>query len=354
MRVDESLPSSSAAVLVTGATGYIGRHLIGGLVQQGTRVRAFTRGATNLFHHYGSAVEVFKGSPASDADLGRALRGVRVVFHLARANERTWEGFKTHDVGFTKRLIEVAGASGIERVIYTGSIAAYDASRSDGIITEETTFASDAQLQPYARAKKLSEEILLAAWRSSAFPVVIVRPGIVVGADGPLMHWGVAHWSSSTACTMWDNGQHPMPFVAINDLVQGLIATMNRQGIEGESFNLVGDPVLSALDYLENVRRRCGLALRIKQGRPASFFLGEIATTAAKVVLLRKYPSSGPSLTQWAARTHRARYSNTKAKNQLDWVPIADKQTLIEAVINPLSLVGIDTAKREYGLAGRR
>ena len=75
--------------------------------------------------------------------------------------------------------------------------------------------------------------------RERGLPLVIVRPGIVIGRGGSPFHWGVGMWWHDAVCQIWGQGNNKLPLVLVEDVARGLIAAMDTPGIEGRDFNLV-------------------------------------------------------------------------------------------------------------------
>jgi nucleoside-diphosphate-sugar epimerase/predicted dehydrogenase len=342
--------STPRSVLVLGGTGYIGRHLVEGLATRGHRVQVFSRGTSDLFQGLGERVSLTSGNLMSEADLLRSMNGVDTVYHLARANEESWEGYLKNDIGVTALVGACATKAGVRRLIYTGSIASYDASGKIPVITEDTPL--DDTLSLYARAKAACEQTLMRQHRENGLPIVIARPGIVVGRDGPLMHWGVAFWQTATRCTLWGSGTNPLPFVSIDDTVDCLIRMMEAPGIEGQSFNIVGDPLLSARQYLDAISQRTGVKINYT-GKPVSQYF---AVSYAKY-LVKKATRPGATITptsyaDWASRSCLSRFANDKAKRVLGWTPAPTPEALLGAVIDPLSMFGHRSARQMTGIPG--
>lgn len=179
-------------VLVIGGTGFIGSHLTLALAASGRHVRVVSRGRTTLFDAVSDKVEVASVSLKDPDGLKAAMAGIQTVFHLARSLEKTWDACLENDVGPTVMIANAALAAGVQRFIYTGTIASYDMSRADMEITEATGFGDDLTSRNlYARSKAECEERLKAMQRDAGLPLVIARPGIVVGQGGPLQHWGI-------------------------------------------------------------------------------------------------------------------------------------------------------------------
>ena len=182
----------------------------------------------------------------------RRSRGSDCVYHLARPNVKTWEEWTEHEIEATRRVAEACLAAKVGRLIYTGTIDSYYAGARAGTITEETPLDPHIDWRNYyARAKALSEQAVMELHRERGLPVVIFRPGIVIGRGGSPLHWGIGMWSFDAVCQLWGRGRSPLPLVLVEDVASALVAALDAPGIEGESFNLVAESELTARDYLD-------------------------------------------------------------------------------------------------------
>jgi nucleoside-diphosphate-sugar epimerase len=272
---------------------------------------------------------VIVGDLCRSADLDRALEGVKYVYHLARANVNTWEEFTRQDIEVTRQVALSCLARNVKRLIYTGTIDSYYAGKKAGTITEETPLDPHiAWRNLYARAKAASEEILLALYRQRGLPVVIFRPGIVIGHGGSPLHWGIGMWSWNSVCQVWGQGSNPLPLVLVEDVASALVAGLNAQGIEGESFNLVADSTISARDYLSALEECAGVSFQRISTPPWKFYAIDLMKWAVKQAV-RHPDRRRPSLRDWESRTQRARYDCSKARRRLNWRPVDDRDELI-------------------------
>jgi len=319
------------AVLVLGAAGFIGRELVRQMVAKGQAVRILVRGAGKLPADLISPlVEVVEGDCARAADLDRALLGIRAVVHLARANVKTWADYQQHEIAMTRTVAERALAAGVGRFVYAGTIDSYYAGARAGTITETTPLDPKIERRNlYARAKAVSEEILLGMHREQKLPLVIFRPGIVIGRGSSPFHWGVGMWQHGTVCQVWGDGRNKLPLVLVGDVASGILAGIEHAGIEGESFNLVGDPLLCADEYLDEIERAAGLKLQRFHTRIQRFY-GEAMLKWVVKVAVRHPEHELPSYRDWESRTQKAIFDCTKAKQVLGWRPAADRGALIE------------------------
>lgn len=314
-----------ARVLVIGGTGFIGRALTRALVDRGRRVRVLSRGRANPFADLGDGVEVVAGSLSDPVALQAAMAGISVVYHLAKAEETSWESYLHNDVAVVERVAEAALAAGVARFVYTGTIASYDASDAAVPITEATPFGPMENRNLYARSKALCEARLQEMHRLRGLPLVIARPGIVLGEGGPFQHWGIGRWHGAGAVRIWGAGRNLLPFVLIDDVADGLVRMGEVAGIEGQSFNLVGEPLLTAQGYFAAIRRLTGVQIRVARGNLVVFYLVDVGKYLLKRFALRKTGLRKPLLVDWKSRAHLSAFRNDKAKAALGWQPEADR-----------------------------
>ena len=327
---DVSVP---ADVLVLGATGFIGTELVRRLTAAGKRVKVLVRSPSKLPAEIRGVVEVVRGDLSNDADLVKALQGTRIVYHLARANVKTWSQYQSHEIDVTRRIGEACLTACVRRLIYTGTIDSFYAGAKAGTITDDTPLdpAIDRR-NLYARAKAKSEELLIKMHRERTLPLVIVRPGIVIGPGGNPLHWGVGMWQHNAVCRVWGDGRHTLPFVLVSDVADALVAAADVPDIEGSSFNLVGDPVLTGSEYLDEIEKLARVSLTREPTPIARFYATDMAKWAVKT-LVRHPERRLPSYRDWESRTQRARWDCSKAKRLLNWRPTTSREEFVRVGI---------------------
>jgi dihydroflavonol-4-reductase len=169
--------------LVTGAAGFVGSAVARALAGQGWQVRALVRSGSDRRNLQDLPVEPVVGDLNDPASIEPALEGCDALFHVA-ADYRLWvprpeEIYRTNVEG-TQRLLEAAQRAGIERIVYTSSVATVGLPEDGRPGREDTPVALEDMVGHYKRSKFLAELRARDAAARGA-PVVIVNPSTPIG-----------------------------------------------------------------------------------------------------------------------------------------------------------------------------
>jgi len=319
-------------VVVLGSTGFIGRRLVTALAGAGYPLRLMMRQPTTLADVQGErAPRVCGGDIRNAKDVRRAVEGCRAVIHLVSGAPEGWPGFEKLFVEGTRHVAAACLEAKVPRLLFVSSIAAYYLGRARETITELTPLDHHPRRRSlYARAKIACESLLMDLHKAQGLPVTIFRPGVVVGAGGPVEHGGVGFWASSTECVSWGRGSHrPLPFVLVDDVVVALVSALDKDRLEGKSFNLVGDVRLSAAEYIDLLRAESRRDFRLHRQSLLKWLAIDFAKWVVKAAA-RKPENALPSWRDLASRALAARFDCTLAKELLKWRPVADREEFIE------------------------
>lgn len=168
---------------VTGATGFIGYHVVQALLEQGWQVRALRRESSRIPSFPRSDVQWELGDIRNLNRIRQLAAGCRAVFHVA-ADYRLWSAnpqeIYESNVGGTANILEAALAAGVERVVYTSSVGALGLNKDSSPADENTKVSLTDMVGHYKRSKFLAEreaERFLAL----GLPLIIVNPSTPVG-----------------------------------------------------------------------------------------------------------------------------------------------------------------------------
>jgi NAD dependent epimerase/dehydratase len=171
--------------LVTGAGGFIGSHLVERLVREGAQVRAFVH--YNSRNDWGNLelidpaikrdIEVVTGDMADPFSVRNAVRGTRVVYHLASLIAIPYsyvapQSYVTTNVQGAVNVLQAARDEGVERVVHTSTSECYGTARYVPIDEQHPLQGQS----PYSASKIGADMIAESYWRSFQVPVAIIRP----------------------------------------------------------------------------------------------------------------------------------------------------------------------------------
>lgn len=258
------------AVLVTGANGFVGSHLVDSLLASGRRVRALVRRSSNLrYVPYG--VELAYGDVTEPHSLPPALDGVAAVYHVAGlvAAHREASYFHVNQAG-TGNLLRAClkSAGDLERFVLVSSLAAAGPSPC-GVPVKESDPPRPVSI--YGRSKLAGEKIARAF--CDHLPITIVRPPIV---------YGPREADLFTFFEMIDRGVAPAfpkekfySLVHVSDLVRGIELARESRAAIGRTYNLASASAASLTGLFGAISRALGkIPVRVPVPEPILRLLG--------------------------------------------------------------------------------
>jgi len=329
------------ATLVTGGTGFIGSHLARALADRGDDLRLLLRRSSKTGHLDDLEFERRTGDVTDRRAVRRAMEGVDRVFHVAgrtSLRDRDREAVFDVNVKGSRMVFEEALAAGVERVVFTSSVAAIGPAKSGGTATEAQEFRAGRLGITYINSKHEAE---VEALRTAAkgLPVVIVNPTFVLGPDDP-------KGTSMTLVRRFLQRRIPiyvdgaLNIVDVRDVAKGHVLA-DEKGEVAERYILGGRNF--TLDRLfADLSRISGVAapeLRLPGGPAAQ---GARLAALARLSL----PVSTDevkSASQWWT------YRNTKAKRELGFRPRPHEETLEDAVRWQMDDLGHDLGNGGWG-----
>lgn len=320
-------------VLLVGGSGFIGRAVVRALLDRDRPVAVLARSLeVPLPPLDDPRVALRAGDLRDPATLAPALDGVRVVVNLAHAGEaQEPQEILRAIVEGARGLQRAAAAAGVARLVQVSSIAALWLGDPLSVVTGATPVDRHPGRAPYARAKALAELALAEAAAGSGPELVILRPGLVVGAGASPLHPGLGTFNRPQHCLGWNDGRNPLPFVLVEDVAEAIVRALEVPGVAGRAFNLVGGVRPSAREYLTD--------LAAALGRPITFH--PQAVWRQQAIELGKWaikrvggrPAPLPSLRDLRSRGLVARFETSDVEAALDWHPVTDAARFHERAI---------------------
>lgn len=202
--------TTSGRILVTGATGFVGRHLVAHLLSRQRPLTLAVRaaGACPPAWREDARIRIVETGPLESAgNLAEALADASTVVHLAglaHAPHLDDDAFMAANARATERLAAAAAASGVRAFVVLSSLAAVTENEADAVVDDATDAPADTA---YGRSKRLAEGHALALTANGAF-VACLRPPLIVGADAP-GNWAALRRLAATGL--------PLPFSSVRN-----------------------------------------------------------------------------------------------------------------------------------------
>jgi len=245
--------------LVTGANGFVGAALCRTLCGQGVDVRAFVREGANTSNLAGLPVALAYGDLRDQNSLARAMQGCRYLYHVA-ADYRLWvpdpQSMYAINVDGSRNAVQAALAAGVERIVYTSSVAVIKPDGDGGVSDETTTTVESDMIGHYKRSKFLAEEAVKQLVAEQSAPVVIVYPSTPIGPGdirptptGRIIHDALRGRIPAYVAT-------GLNLVHVDDVATGHVAAC-KSGVIGRGYILGGEDV-SLQCFLELIAERGG------------------------------------------------------------------------------------------------
>jgi dihydroflavonol-4-reductase len=310
------VPSVADLTLVTGASGFVGSAVARALQARGTPLRLLVRASSSRKNLEGLEAEVVVGDIADAFAMDAAMHGVRHLFHVA-ADYRLWardpEEIVRNNLSGTRAVLGAALNAGVERVVYTSSVATLGF-RGDGAPSDETLPLKPAEaVGAYKRSKVVAER---EAERMAAdgLPVVIVSPSTPIGPrDVKPTPTGriIVEAAAGRMPAFLDTG---LNLVHVDDVAHGHLLALDK-GRQGENYILGGQDV-SLGKMLADIAALVG-----RKAPTVSLPRAPLYPLAVVTEALAYLNGNEPFLTRDALKMsrHRMFFSSAKAERELGY-----------------------------------
>jgi len=316
-------------IFVTGATGFIGTHLVPKLISRGHAVTCLVRDpqkAESL-----AAVRVGATLVAGDVTDRESMRGTDAVFHLAAwyaigIGERDTARMRAINVDGTRNTLELAVALGVSKIVYTSSVAVFGNTR--GRIVDESHRASvDDMVSEYERTKWIAHYEIAVPMQQRGAPIIVVQPGGVTGPGDPTPP-GRLYRLYLRGLPIMFGAKSGLTYAHVDDIAEGHVLALEKGRI-GESYILAG-PSLTFREAMQMWEKITGLPA------PRMWLPGWVAGGMAKFAGLLERAFGLRTTLSSEALSSLADYtffgSAEKAKRELGWQPRPVEETFRETL----------------------
>jgi nucleoside-diphosphate-sugar epimerase/predicted dehydrogenase len=309
-----------ARILVTGATGLIGRHLVRQLLQKGDRVRIFVRRQPSAEFMNDSNVEVFLGDLGDPAAVDQAVAGTKIVYHLGAAMKGGAHDHERGTVCGTQNIVESVLRHDVQRLVYISSLSCLHAAASgrDSVVTEDWPIEpSPIKRGDYTQAKTEAEKIVRDAVRDRHLRAVVLRPGRVFGPGMTLLTPEVARRMGNLFVILGD-GTRELPLVYVEDVVNAIILAAENSSFDGRVFHIVDRTHITQNQLVDDYILKNAIGAKVIH-LPVTVLYGlALGLEVLSKVLKRAAPLSVYRVKSALARMQ---FDCSRAENEIGWQP---------------------------------
>jgi nucleoside-diphosphate-sugar epimerase len=248
--------------LVTGASGFIGGHLVKELKQRGHEVTALCRSETAAASLRDRGVRIAVGDITAPHSLTAVCQGQDWIFHGAAIvnGYGAWNLFESVGVRGTENLISAAVTAGVRRFIHLSSIAVYGIRPKGVCFTEATPFCENNKTwNRYGRQKVLAERSVWQAHTEGRIQVTTFRPSIVIGQGDRNVVGQTLRFIRSLVGAIIGDGHNHMACVVIDEVARTIVNSASSEIAVGKAYNLSGSNPITQINYMNYHAKAAGL-----------------------------------------------------------------------------------------------
>ena len=322
-------------VFITGATGFVGTHLVRRLAQLGYEMSCLVRESSDVTGLKAAGVPVTTGDVTDKVSVLAGMRGCDWVFNLANVYS-FWEPdrriFKRVNIDGTRNVLEASLESGASKVVHVSSAVVYG-KPADNPFTEDSRPGLVA-FSEYARTKRAGDLIAWELFEKRGLPLVMIYPGAVLGPDDPKATGRYIADLVRRRLPATVFPQTVMTFVHVRDVAEAIVRAAEKIGNAGQKY-LVGGHRAAMHQINRMVHEISGVpSPRMRMPDALATVSAVLMTGIAR--LTRKSPPWGMSIDQINTMAAGFAFDGGKAERELaiSYTPI--RQAIEEAVASIL------------------
>lgn len=321
--------------LVTGANGFLGRHVVAALVARGIDVRAVVRPAAGLAaFDWSSSVEVFRADLRTSSELRSAFEGVNVLLHLAAVVSGGEDAQFAGTVVGTERLLDAMASSACRRLVLCSSFAVYDYRSIGQRLDEDTPIyqAPDIYTRDgYTISKWWQERVTRRLVQKHAWDLTVLRPGVI---------WGRGHGYLAALgqqfgrCHLVIGPLNRMPLTHVENCADVFALAATDARARGQTLNVVDGPGERVWTYLSDYMHATG---QPGWRFPVPYGVASRLVRLAFATVFRRATKVPGVLNPrgFEARFRPLRFDNRRLRETLGWTPSLNYQQCLIRTFGP-------------------
>ena len=316
--------NSTDLLLVTGATGLVGSHIVEQARKENIAVRVLVRESSDTKRLDEWGVEKIHGDMSDAESLKKAVDGATHIVHCA-AKVGDWgpvEDYRAVNVQGVEHLLAAAEAAGsLQRFVHISSLGVYEARDHHG--TDETEPTSNKGIDGYTLTKVESEQVVQKQIAEKNLPAVILRPGFIYGPRDRTVLPRILEKLQQGKVKFLGSGEQLMNNTFVGNLTDAIFHALNKDDVAGRIYNITDGRLVTKLEFLNTIAELAGYP------QPTKHVPLGVAKTLAGILeklwkLLGKNEAPTPSKATIKFLGLNLDFSIQRAKNELGYEPSVD------------------------------
>lgn len=309
-------------VLVTGATGFVGSHVVEALIRRGDSVRALARAGADATLLERLSAQIIRGDLSEPTSLKAAVEGVDVVVHCA-ARVGDWgpvDEYRKVNVEGLRALLDATLGKPLHRFVHVSTLGVYEARHHHG--TDETEPLPERHIDGYTQSKVEAERLVLQYHRKQHVPIVILRPGFVYGPRDRTVLPRLAERLNEGSVIYIARGKYALNTTFVGNIADAVVLAIDNPDAVGEVFNITDGEFVSKRRFFEAVADGLGVR-RPKSFPPVPVWLARMLANWREGKFRRENRPNPPRITQAQLKFAGLNldFSIAKARTRLGYSP---------------------------------
>lgn len=315
--------NSLTTTLVTGASGFLGRHICETLWRSNRRVAAQVRRGPNADKIQTSNTElIFEDFTYEPFDYSKLVDGKKEIIHCAYASFKDWDRIKKANVDATVALYEAATKAACEKFIFLSSVVVYGVHQKGHITVNEEypTSLGRSKWDFYIRCKTMAEKLLLEKAEKGGPKLLIIRPGVLYSITGERLARRSFPLKDGRLLIMFGKGNNQVPYTRVDVLAKAICSVLDLESFPEGIYNLTGSPGECSRDFIYKRMGKVGVKCRFI---PLPIFPLRFVAFILECLYTITFQKTPPKITRYIidSGTRDIHYDCSKGERDLYWKP---------------------------------
>jgi ornithine--oxo-acid transaminase len=330
-------PDGAAICLVTGASGFVGGHVVTGLLGAGYQVRCLARSTSDTSALDPLAVEIVTADLTDPASLRQAALGCRYVVHSGAlvSDWATIEEIQAANVTGTRHLLSAASAAGVERFVHISTTDVYG--YPGGAQIDESHVGKGFR-NWYAETKRAAEEAVREAADRDGLETVILRPATIYGPGSTETVGEIAKALKARGMMLLvGGGRADAGLCYVENLVDAILLALGADAVAGEAYNVCDGLDVTWRQFTSDLADRLSFPRpRISMPYPVAYAIGSALERGYRAARVRTGLTMRPLLSRQAVQVLglEQSFSNRHLREQLGWEPRVGYEEAMGATVD--------------------